>query len=74
MKQLHAESAAVLSGEQEKTLSISLPQQRRREESELVVKVSPASPSAWWRHCPIWRNTPMAAWNRRSTASSPPSS
>ncbi|MBT8791756.1 alpha-2-macroglobulin family protein [Akkermansia muciniphila] len=42
MKQLHAESAAVLSGEQEKTLSISLPQQRRREESELVVKVSPS--------------------------------
>lgn len=42
MKQLHAGSAVVLSGEQEQQLSITLPQQRRREESELVVKVSPS--------------------------------
>ena len=42
MKQLHAGSAVVLPGEQEQKLSISLPQQRRREESELVVKVSPS--------------------------------
>lgn len=42
MKQLHAASAVVLPGEQEQQLSITLPQQRRREESELVVKVSPS--------------------------------
>lgn len=42
MKQLHADSAVVLPGEQEQQLSITLPQQRRREESELVVKVSPS--------------------------------
>ena len=42
MKQLHAGSAVVLPGEREQKLSISLPQQRRREESELVVKVSPS--------------------------------
>lgn len=42
MKQLHAKSAVVLPGEQEEKLSITLPQQRRREESELVVKVSPS--------------------------------
>lgn len=42
MKQLHAGSAVVLPGEQEQQLSITLPQQRRREESELVVKVSPS--------------------------------
>lgn len=41
-KQLHAESAVVLPGEQEQQLAITLPQQRRREESELVVKVSPS--------------------------------
>lgn len=42
MKQLHAESAVVLPGEQEQKLSITLPQQRRREESELIVQVSPS--------------------------------
>lgn len=42
MKQLHTGSAVVLPGEQERKLSISLPQQRRREESELIVKVSPS--------------------------------
>lgn len=42
MKQLHAKSAVVLPGEQEEKLSITLPQQRRREESELIVKVSPS--------------------------------
>lgn len=42
MKQLHAGSAVVLPGEQEQKLSINLPQQRRREESELTVKVSPS--------------------------------
>lgn len=42
MKQLHADSAVVLPGERERQLSITLPQQRRREESELIVKVSPS--------------------------------
>lgn len=42
MKQLHAGSAVVPPGEREQTLSITLPRQRRREESELVVKVSPS--------------------------------
>lgn len=42
MKQLHASSAVLLPEEREQQLSISLPQQRRREESELIVKVSPS--------------------------------
>lgn len=42
MKQLHASSAVLLPEEQAQQLPISLPQQRRREESELIVKVSPS--------------------------------
>ncbi len=42
LRQLHTGSTVVLPGEQERKLSISLPQQRRREESALIVKVSPS--------------------------------
>ena len=42
MKQLHADSTVLLRGDQERQLTINLPQQRRREESRLVVKVSPS--------------------------------
>lgn len=42
MKQLHTGSAVILPAEQEQQLSISLPQQRRREESDLILKVSPS--------------------------------
>lgn len=42
MKQLHAGSTVLLPKEGEQNLSVSLPLQRRREESELIVKVSPS--------------------------------
>lgn len=42
MKQLHAGSAVLLPGEERQPLDINLPLQRRREESELIVKVSPS--------------------------------
>lgn len=42
MKQLHADSTVLLPEDRERQLTINLPQQRRREESRLVVKVSPS--------------------------------
>ena len=73
MKQLHAGSAVVLPGEREQKLPLSRSSGAGRKAS-WSSRFPPASPSAWWKPCPTWRNTPMAAWNRRSTASRPPSS
>lgn len=42
MKQLHADSTVLLPEDRERQLTVNLPQQRRREESRLVVKVSPS--------------------------------
>lgn len=42
MRQLHSASAMILPDEKEQTIPITLPQQRRREESELLIRVSPS--------------------------------